>query len=85
MYDINDGHKQAKGDDFKESKIKLKYMHELTSEIMKTQHQRMHRIKVHDGDARRGAAELTWSSKFETLMYVIITGFQVYGAQVALG
>mmetsp|Transcript_22083 Transcript_22083/g.47400 ORF Transcript_22083/g.47400 Transcript_22083/m.47400 type:complete len:356 (+) Transcript_22083:225-1292(+) len=78
VYDTQDGHRQVRVDDLKEAKIKLKYMHELTSEIMKSQHHRMHRIRAHDADARRGAAELEWSSKLETLLYVMITGFQVY-------
>lgn len=77
-YTKKDGHKQAKDADFEESKHKLKYMHDLTSEIMKSQHQRMHRIRAHDADARRGAADLAWSGKFETLLYVIITAVQVY-------
>lgn len=78
FYNTKDGHKEIKVDDLKEAKIKLNYMHDLTSEIMKSQHTRMHRIRAHDADARRGAAALAWSSKFETLLYVIIMGVQVY-------
>eukprot|EP00578_Thalassiosira_sp_NH16_P028756 CAMPEP_0181089186 /NCGR_PEP_ID=MMETSP1071-20121207/7170_1 /TAXON_ID=35127 /ORGANISM="Thalassiosira sp., Strain NH16" /LENGTH=357 /DNA_ID=CAMNT_0023171121 /DNA_START=1 /DNA_END=1074 /DNA_ORIENTATION=+ len=76
--DAEDGHNAAEDGDFNESKIKLKYMHELTSEIMKTQHDRMNRIRAHSNDAQRGAAEMKWSSKLETFMYVVITGVQVY-------
>ena len=72
------GKAQATDEDFVESKLMLKGMHELTSDLMKSQHDRMARIRAHDNDARRGAAALAWSSKFETLLYVVITGVQVY-------
>lgn len=65
-------------EDFTEAKVKLKYMHDVTSEIMKAQHERMHRIRAHDADARRGAVELAWSSKMQTLLFAVITVFQVY-------
>lgn len=64
--------KFIRDDDFTKSNKILKYMHELTSKIMKSQHERSHRIRAHDADARRGAAELAWSSKFETFLYVVI-------------
>mmetsp|Transcript_6365 Transcript_6365/g.14376 ORF Transcript_6365/g.14376 Transcript_6365/m.14376 type:complete len:366 (-) Transcript_6365:422-1519(-) len=70
-----------KNEDFAKSNKILKYMHELTSKIMKSQHDRSHRIRAHDADARRGAAELAWSSKFETFLYVVITGVQVYSVR----
>jgi len=80
VYDTteDDGDRHMVVEDLKEAKIKLQYMHELTSEIMKSQHDRMQRMRTHDADARRGAAALAWSSKFETLLYVVITGLQVY-------
>lgn len=81
VYDTKDGHNQVKHEDFTESKTKLKYLHDLTSEIVKSQHQRLNRVKAHDADARRGAAELAWSSKFETFLYVMIMGVQVYTVQ----
>ena len=65
-------------EDFTEAKVKLKYMHDVTSEIMKAQHERMHRIRAHDADARRGAVELARSSKIQTLLFAAITVFQVY-------
>ncbi|KAL7534039.1 hypothetical protein ACHAXR_005597 [Thalassiosira sp. AJA248-18] len=78
FYDTNDGHEPVKVKDLRESTIKLAVLHDVTSEIMKSQHEKMHRIRTHDADARRGAAELAWSSKFETVLYVIIMGVQVY-------
>lgn len=78
VFDTFDGQRQVRVDDMQEAKIKLRYMHELTSQIMKTQHDKMHRIRAHDADARRGAAALARSSKVETLLYVAITGLQVY-------
>eukprot|EP00585_Thalassiosira_rotula_P000670 CAMPEP_0196161494 /NCGR_PEP_ID=MMETSP0910-20130528/47360_1 /TAXON_ID=49265 /ORGANISM="Thalassiosira rotula, Strain GSO102" /LENGTH=322 /DNA_ID=CAMNT_0041426435 /DNA_START=89 /DNA_END=1055 /DNA_ORIENTATION=+ len=57
----DDGQRHIVVEDLKEAKIKLQYMHELTSEIMKSQHERMQRMRTHDADARRGAAALAWS------------------------
>jgi len=76
--DTIDEEAELSDEDFTEAKVKLKYMHDVTSEIMKAQHERMHRIRAHDADARRGAVELAWSSKIQTLMFAIITVFQVY-------
>ncbi|KAL7537912.1 hypothetical protein ACHAWF_005946, partial [Thalassiosira exigua] len=72
------GDRPLQSDDFEELKQKLKYIHELTSEVVSTQNDRMARLRARDRDARRGAAALARSSKVETLLYVGILVVQVY-------
>ena len=44
---------------------------------MRTKHQQMQGHRAHRLDAQRASAEMELSSKFETLLFVIISVFQV--------
>lgn len=72
-----EAHPPLKAQDFIEAKLKLNHMHTLTTEIMRTKHQKMQRHRAHRLDAQRASAEMERSSKFETLLVVIIAVFQV--------
>ncbi|KAL7517732.1 hypothetical protein ACHAWX_002629 [Stephanocyclus meneghinianus] len=69
---------QVHENDLKQSKEHLKELMELTSIMSQQQQAHMARIRSHGGSARRNHENLVWSSKMETLLYAIITGWQVY-------
>ncbi|KAL3781130.1 hypothetical protein HJC23_001437 [Cyclotella cryptica] len=69
---------QVRENDLKRSKEHLKELMELTSIMSQQQQAHMARIRSHGGSARRNHDNLVWSSKMETLLYAIITGWQVY-------
>jgi hypothetical protein len=69
---------QVRENDLKQSREHLKELMELTSIMSQQQQAHMARIRSHGGSARRNHANLVWSSKMETLLYAIITGWQVY-------
>lgn len=69
---------QIREKDLEESKARLKYLHELTSEMMAKQHDHMNRIRSNSASAERSNAEMMRSSSVETALFAVITGFQVW-------
>lgn len=69
---------QIREKDLEESKARLKYLHELTSEMMAKQHDHMNRIRSNSASAERSNAEMMRSSGVETALFAVITGFQVW-------
>jgi hypothetical protein len=69
---------QIRENDLKESKEYLKQLMELTSVMSQQQQAHMARIRSHGGSARRNHESLVRSSKVETLLYAVITGWNVY-------
>lgn len=64
--------------DLEETKLQIKVLNTKTSEILTEIQTRMTRVRAHEQSARRNSANLAWSSKVETVLFAVITGFQVY-------
>ena len=69
---------QVKEQDLHASKAQIKHLNTMVMEMKKTHHDYHHRIKSHKASAQRNYDGLIWSSKLETLLYVLITGVQVW-------
>lgn len=69
---------QISDGDLEETKMQIKVLNTKTSEILTEIQTRMTRVRAHEQSAKRNAAELAWSSKVETVLFAVITGFQVY-------
>ncbi len=64
--------------DLKASKSMLLGLNELVALMQKRQTNVHHRIKGHEGDARRNYKKIVRSGILETLLYLFITLFQIY-------
>jgi hypothetical protein len=69
---------QVEDADLTKTKEQVKELNAKTTEMMTEIQNRMTRIRSHELSARRNNANLAWSSKMETLLFAIISGFQVY-------
>lgn len=69
---------QVKEQDLHATKAQIKHLNTMVLEMKKKHHDFHTRLKVHSSTSRRNYDNLTWSSKLETVLYVIITGVQVY-------
>lgn len=69
---------QVQDADLTRTKDQVKELNVKASEIMTEIQNRMKRIRSHELSARRNNVNLTWSSKVETLMFAVISGFQVF-------
>mmetsp|Transcript_12367 Transcript_12367/g.17751 ORF Transcript_12367/g.17751 Transcript_12367/m.17751 type:complete len:386 (-) Transcript_12367:170-1327(-) len=69
---------QISDGDLEETKFQIKVLNAKTSEILTEIQTRMTRVRAHEQSARRNSANLAWSSKVETVLFAVITGFQVY-------
>lgn len=69
---------QVKEQDLHASKSQITHLNSMVTEIKKS-HQEFHRrIKSHKASAARNYESMIWSSKLETVLYIIITAVQVY-------
>ena len=64
--------------DLKTTAKQLSEIHSLTTQIMNDQAAAHHRIKGHENDAQRNHGRIVKSGIMETVMYILITGYQVY-------
>ncbi len=69
---------QIQESDLDASTQQLKLLNHQTAEIMTQIQTRMTRVRAHEQSARRNSANLAWSSKVQTVLFAVITGFQVY-------
>lgn len=69
---------QVEDADLLRTSEQIKVLNAKTSDIMTEIQTRMTRIRAHEQSARRNSENLAWSSKVETLMFAVISGFQVY-------
>ena len=69
---------QVKEVDLIATKTQMKHLNQMVAEMRKFQQDTLYRIKSHEANAQRNHENLVWSSKVETLLYVMITGLQVY-------
>ena len=68
---------QVEDSDLTRTKEQLKDLNAKTSDIMTEIQNRMKRIRSHEGSAKRNSVNLAWSSKMETMLFAVISGFQV--------
>ena len=69
---------QVKEQDLHASKAQIKHLNSMVTEMKKKHNEHHHRIKSHEAMARRNYEKMARSAKLETVLYVLITGFQVY-------
>jgi len=64
--------------DFESTRSQLNRLRRLLNEIEKKQSQERHRLMVHKATNEHSHSRMVLSSLMETVMYMVITGFQVY-------
>jgi len=69
---------QIEDADLRRTREQIKDLNAKTSDIMSEIQHRMTRIRSQEQSARRNSTNLAWSSKVETLLFALISGFQVY-------
>ena len=69
---------QVEDADLRQTREQIKVLNSITSDIMTEIQTRMTRIRAHEQSARRNSVNLAWSSKVETVLFALISGFQVY-------
>eukprot|EP00985_Skeletonema_marinoi_P013718 scaffold6849_cov157-Skeletonema_marinoi.AAC.5 len=69
---------QVEDADLRQTREQIKVLNAKTSDIMTEIQTRMTRIRAHEHGARRNSANMAWSSKVKTLVFAVISGFQVY-------
>jgi len=69
---------QVKEQDLHATKAQIKHLNSLVAEIKRKHHDFQQRIKSHKASSERNHENLLWSSKLETVLYIMITGVQVY-------
>ena len=69
---------QVKEQDMHATKAQIKHLNSMVQEMKKKHHDYHVRLKSHKATAQRNHGNMVWSSKLETLLYVLITGVQVY-------
>jgi len=69
---------QVREQDLHATRAQVKHLNTMVTEMKKKQTEIHHRIKSHEATARRNHDSMVRSSKIETLLYVAITGVQVY-------
>lgn len=69
---------QVKEQDLHATKAQIKHMNELVHDMREMQSEAFYRLKSHESSARRNYSMICWSSTLETLLYVTITGVQIY-------
>jgi len=69
---------QVEDADLRQTREQIKVLNAKTSDIMTEIQTRMTRIRSHEHGARRNSATMAWSSKVKTLVFAVISGFQVY-------
>ncbi|KAL7539754.1 hypothetical protein ACHAXR_009575 [Thalassiosira sp. AJA248-18] len=69
---------QVKEQHLHASKSQMKHLNTMVMEMKKKHTEHSNRIKMHKASGQRNYDNLIWSSKLETLLYIMITGMQVY-------
>jgi hypothetical protein len=72
---VEEGIKDA---DFEMARAKLKTLRRLLADIQNKQNQERHRLVLHAATNEHSHSRMVLSSLFETLMFVVVSGFQVY-------
>jgi pyridoxine/pyridoxamine 5'-phosphate oxidase len=67
-----------KDEDFVSTREKLNTLRQLLAEIQNKQQQERHRLVLHAATNEHSHSRMVLSSLFETLMFVVVSGFQVY-------
>lgn len=69
---------QVKEQDMHATQTQVKHLNVMVTEMKKQNQDSHRRIKSHEATARRNYENLAWSGKLETLLYILISGVQVY-------
>jgi hypothetical protein len=72
---VEEGIKDA---DFEMARAKLKTLRRLLADIQNKQQQERHRLLLHSATNEHSHSRMVLSSLLETLMFVVVSGFQVY-------
>ena len=76
---VEKAHKdQVKENDMESTKKLMNEMNQLVNKLQKKQSAVHHRIKGHEGDARRNRKKIFRNGMAQTLLFLVITLFQVY-------
>lgn len=67
-----------KDEDFQKSREKVKELRKLLNEIQSMQQQERHRLVVHGMTSEHSHSRMVLSSLLETLLFMLVTGYQVY-------
>jgi hypothetical protein len=67
-----------KDSDFEMARAKLKTLRRLLADIQHKQQQERHRLLLHSATNEHSHSRMVLSSLLETLMFVLVSGFQVY-------
>lgn len=67
-----------KDEDFESTREKLKELRRLLADIQNKQNQERHRLLLHAATNEHSHSRMVLSSMFETVMFVLVSGFQVY-------
>jgi hypothetical protein len=67
-----------KDEDFESTREKLKELRRLLADIQNKQSQERHRLLLHAATNEHSHSRMVLSSLFETLMFVVVSGFQVF-------
>jgi hypothetical protein len=67
-----------KDQDFELTKAKLKTLRRMLAEIQNKQQQERHRLLLHAATNEHSHSRMVLSSVLETLLFLVVTGFQVY-------
>jgi len=69
---------QIKDQDLHATKSQLKQLNQMVSEMKTSLKESVYRIKSHEAEVKRNYDGMVWSGKVETLLYLAVTGLQVY-------
>lgn len=69
---------QVRDTDLSATKAQVKHLSSMVMEMRKKHVDYQHRIKAHKATSERNHSSYVWSSKLETLLYMVVGGVQVY-------
>jgi hypothetical protein len=67
-----------KDEDFQSTRDKLRSLRKLLADIQEKQNQERHRVLVHAATNEHSHSRMVLSSLMETILFMVVTGFQVY-------
>jgi hypothetical protein len=70
-----------KDEDFADTRAKLKALRRLLADIQNKQQQERHRLVLHTATNEHSHSRMVMSSLLETLLFLVVTSFQVYTIQ----
>jgi len=68
----------AKEEDLRTAKTQVRTLHRILSSIRSKQENERHRLEVHSATNEHSHSRMVLSSLMETVLFMIVTGFQVY-------